>query len=213
MPEGVCSDAVWREVCIPWLAAPLLCGGVPQCWQGWTGGHGWQILPAQTGHQSLPVRVAELISTCIFLTGPFSGCLGGWGSCVNCLRLIALAVAKQGSYLPFPPWQPFPMGVFLLWPCILLGLDVWARDWLSSSLQIAKSSKPLQEHSWNCLEGLFVGHTRCGGAFTQNGLLRPIQLWSWCVLCSLGGVSQMSLCKKSNLITVALRQVINWASH
>lgn len=64
-----------REVCIPWFAAPLLCVGLAG--RAGLGGHSWQILPAQMGYQSLPERAAELISTCIFLTGPFSGCPGG----------------------------------------------------------------------------------------------------------------------------------------
>lgn len=130
---------------MPCFAAPLLDEAVGTqmcCRAGW---HSWQLLPAQVRSQSWPVRLAELINRCVFLTGPFSGCL----------VCDFLNSNPAGQIFAFCPRS---------------GSVSWG---LCSSHRIPECTKPSQEHSWNCSLGLcWAGSVwRC---FPKDGLLRPI---------------------------------------
>lgn len=106
---------------------------------------------------------------------------------VNCLRLIAVAAAKTGQFCLLPQ-AALTAGCF---PAVVLypaRFGVWSGDWLCSPHQTAECRKALQE---SCSKD-----SQCGDAFTQNGLLRRTEQWSWCVVCSPGGISQMSLARK-----------------
>lgn len=79
---------------------------------------------------------------------PFLWVPGGLRQLCELPQANCISSSQTGQLFAFSPRQPFPVGVFLPWPCILLGLDPWARDWL----QLSPNGKVQQAHTGALLE-------------------------------------------------------------